>query len=125
MRFVSVLPIMLLFVPAMAAAQSMNAELFLKKAAALEKKGPLAVFSGDLKVVMNEGKASAGKARAMRLAAVKAGQKPRYCPPAAAGGMNSDEYMRGLKAIPAAERAKIDITEATTRILATKFPCPR
>ncbi len=124
MRVVRLLPIMLLFVPAMAAAQSMNAEVFYNKAAALEKKGAMALFSGDLKLVMNEGKASAAKARATRLAAVKAGQKPRYCPPAATKGMGSDEYMRGLAAIPASERAQIDTTEATTRILARKFPCP-
>jgi hypothetical protein len=74
---------------------------------------------------MNEGKASAGKARELRLAAVKAGHKPRYCPPEGRKGMGSDEYMRGLAAIPAAERAQIDMTEATTRILARKFPCPR
>jgi hypothetical protein len=38
--------------------------------------------------------------------------------------MASDEYMKGLSAIPATERSKIDMTEATTRILARKFPCP-
>lgn len=124
MYIVRLLPIMLLFVPASAAAQSMNAEAFYKKAAALERKGAMALFSGDLKVVMNEGKASAAKARATRLAAVKAGQKPRYCPPEGSKGIGSDEYIRGLAAIPAAERAKIDSTEATTRILARKFPCP-
>jgi len=31
--------------------------------------------------------------------------------------------MERLAAIPAAERARIDMTEATIRILATKFPC--
>lgn len=115
--------LLLLAVPAAVSAQSMNAEIFHQKAAALMKKGPMAVFSSDLKRVMNEGKASAGKAREQRLAAVKAGQKPRYCPPEGAKGINSDEYMKGLSAIPAAERAQIDMTEATTRILARKFPC--
>jgi len=37
--------------------------------------------------------------------------------------MNSDEFMSRLGAIPQAERAKIDMTEATTRLLAVKFPC--
>ena len=84
----------------------------------------MALFSGDLKVVMNEGKAAGGKAREARLAAIKAGQKPRYCPPQGAKGLGSDEYMKGLSALPAAERARIDMTEATTRILARRFPCP-
>ena len=124
MSIVRFAPLLLLAVPAAVSAQTMNAEAFYNRAAALEKKGPMALFSGDLKVVMNEGKAAGARARATRLAAVKAGQKPRYCPPAGSKNMGSDEYMRGLAAIPAAERAKIDMTEATTRILARKFPCP-
>ena len=123
MSLVRFAPVLLLALPAAVSAQSMNAEVFHQKASALAKKGPMAIFSGDLKPVMNEGKASAAKARATRLAAVKAGQKPRYCPPEGAKGMDSDEYMKGLSAIPAAERARIDMTEATTRILARKFPC--
>ena len=123
MSLVRFAPLLLLVLPAAVSAQSMNAEVFHKKAAALAKKGPMAIFSSDLKQVMNEGKASAGKARELRLAAIKSGHKPRYCPPEGTKGMNSDEYMKGLSAIPAAERAQIDMTEATTRILARKFPC--
>jgi hypothetical protein len=37
--------------------------------------------------------------------------------------MGSDEFMKRLSAIPAAERAQIDMTEATIRILARKYPC--
>jgi hypothetical protein len=32
--------------------------------------------------------------------------------------------MNRLGVIPAAERARIDMTEAMTRILIQKFPCP-
>jgi hypothetical protein len=39
--------------------------------------------------------------------------------------MDSREFLQRLGAIPAAERARIDMTEATTRILAGKYPCPR
>lgn len=123
MSLLRLAPLVLFVLPAAASAQSMNAEVFHKKASALEKKGAMAIFSGNLKQVMNEGKASAGKARELRLAAIKAGHKPRYCPPEGGKGINSDEYMKGLSAIPAAERAQIDMTEATTRILARKFPC--
>lgn len=124
MFVVRLAPLLLLWVPAAASAQSMNAETFYKKAAALQAKGPMAMFSKDLKLVMNEGKAAAGKARETRLAALKAGQKPRYCPPERNKGMNSDEYIKGIAAIPATDRARIDMTEATTRVLARKFPCP-
>ncbi len=122
LRFASLL---LLAVPAVASAQSMNAETFNKRAVALQKKGPLALFSrGEIKALMTEGQAAATKSRETRLAAARLGQKPRYCPPAGAQGMNSDDFMKALAAIPAAERARIDMTEATTRILARKFPCP-
>ena len=35
--------------------------------------------------------------------------------------MGSDEFMKRLAAIPAAERARIDMTEATIRILARQI----
>ena len=119
-RFASLL---LLAVPAAASAQSMNAELFYKKAVALKANGPMALLSRDLKLVVNEGKAAGLQARATRLAAVKAGQVPRYCPPAAAQRMGPEEYMTELGEIPAPQRTRITMTEATTRILARKFPC--
>ena len=107
-----------------AAAQSMNAEQFHARATALQKKGPLALFSGDVKLLMTEAKAAGERSHQLRLAAVKAGQKPRYCPPAGKRSMRSDEFMNRLSAIPQSERARIDMTEAMIRILSGKFPCP-
>ena len=125
MSIVRIAPLLFLALPAMATAQSMNAETFNRRASALMKKGPLAIFSrGEIKALMNEGQLSGARARDLRRAAVKAGQKPRYCPPVAKTSMNSDEFMKRLGTIPAAERARIDMTEATTRILIQKFPCP-
>ena len=107
-----------------ATAQSMNAEAFHKRAQALKKKGPLALFSrGEIKNLMKEVQAAAGASRERRLAAIKAGQRPRYCPTEARGSMGSGELMDRLAAIPPAERTRIDMTEAMTRILAAKFPC--
>ncbi len=120
-RFVSLL---LLAIPAAASAQMMNAETFSKRAIALQKKGPLALFSrGEIKALMTEGQAAGLKSRETRLAAVRSGKAPRYCPPAGKNSMGSDEFMKGLAAIPAADRVRIDMTEATNRILARKFPC--
>ena len=114
----------LMCLPATAVAQNMNAESFHQRATKLQKKGAMAIFSrGEIKKLMAEGQAAGKKAREQRLAAEKAGNKPRYCPPPGPGRMDSDEFMTRLSAIPAAERARIDMTEATTRILATKFPC--
>ena len=107
-----------------ASAQNMNAESFHKRAQALKKKGPLALFSrGEIKKLTGEVQAATKVARERRLAAKSAGQAPRYCPPEAGGSMGSTEFMNRLAAIPAADRIRINMTEATTRILATKFPC--
>jgi hypothetical protein len=113
-----------LTIAAPAAAQKMNAEEFHKRATALQKKGAIAVFSGgEIKKLMKEGQASGEASRVNRLALEKAGKSPRYCPPSGPQKMTSDEYMKRLAAIPRAERSRIDMTEATTRIMAAKFPC--
>lgn len=109
-----------------ASAQSMNADVFLQRANKLKAKGPLAIFSRDeIKVLMTEGKNATEAARQQRLGAVKAGKKPRYCPPEAKGSMDSDEFMNRLAAIPRGERQRINMTEAMNRILIAKFPCRR
>ena len=106
-----------------ALAQSMNAETFHQRATKLQKKGAMAIFSrGEIKALMKEGQAAAQRAREQRLATIKAGGKPRSCPPQGSR-MGSDEFMQRLGAIPQAERARIDMTEATIRILASKYPC--
>ena len=115
---------MLLLVSAPAAAQSMNAEIFYQRAIALQKKGVMALFSGgEIKALTKEGQAAGARAREVRLAAVKAGQKPRFCPPQGPVSIDSREFMTRLSAIPAPDRKRIDMTEATTRILTAKFPC--
>ena len=110
--------------PTAASAKSMNAEIFHHRATALQKKGAAAVFSmGEIKKLAAEGRAAVQRARASRLAAIAARQAPRYCPPEGPQAMPSSEFMARLAAIPAAQRAQIDMTEAMIRILAVKFPC--
>jgi hypothetical protein len=106
-----------------AVAQTMNAESFHQRAAKLKAKGAMAIFSrGEIKALTQEAQAAAKRAREQRLATLKAGGKPRSCPPEGSR-MGSDEFMERLAAIPPAERARIDMTEATIRVLATKYPC--
>jgi hypothetical protein len=115
--------LMLAALPVAALAQNMNAETFHQRAQALKKKGAMAIFSrGEIKALTKEAQAAAKKAREQRLATLSAGGKPRSCPPQGSR-MGSDEFMERLAAIPAAERARIDMTEASIRILATKYPC--
>ena len=125
MRVAGVLLFAAIACPGAAHAQSMNAETFYKKALALKAKGPMALMSRELKPVVNEAKAAGLKARAQRLAAAAAGRNPRYCPPEGSKRLGTEEFMSGMAAIPAAERARIDMTEAMTRILVRKHPCPR
>ena len=110
---------LLLALPAIANAQTMNAEQFYRTATSLQKKGPLAIFSmGQIKKLMGEGQAAAKVAADERRAALKAGRTP----PGPAK-MDDKEFMARLSAIPAAERAHINMAEAMNRILARKFPC--
>lgn len=123
MRLKMIVAALALSLPAMASAESMNAETFFQKAAALQRKGMMAMFSSDVKLLMKVAKTSGETARAQRLATQKAGRKPRYCPPPGSQRLTSDDFMQRLGAIPRAERQGIDMTEAMIRVLAVKFPC--
>jgi hypothetical protein len=114
----------LALVPAAAAAQSMSAEQFNRRATALQKKGVLAVFSGgEIKALTTEAQAASKRAAENRRAAIAVGQQPRFCPPKGEFSMDDKQFMAGLSAIPAADRARIDMTEAVTRIFVSRFPC--
>src|SRR5205085_11751119 len=120
----AVIAAVLALVPAAASAQAMNADQFYRRAVALQHKGMLAVFSrGEIKSLMGEAQAAAKQAAENRRAAVKAGQAPRFCPPTGSFSMNDKDLMAHLSALPAAERGRIDMTEAMTRLFAAKFPC--
>ena len=105
-----------------ALAQSMRADVFLNKAEALKKKGPLALLSGDVRKLQGEIRGSAEQLRAERTAAVKAGQKPAYCPPEKTG-LGVDEIIDHFRSIPANERARINTKEALKRLMVKKHPC--
>ena len=103
-------------------AAAMPVSTFLAKAEALQKKGAMALFSSDIGVLKKEVQASGSQIRAERLAAVKAGRKPDFCPPDKAS-MGSDELLNHLRAIPAAQRA-MPFKTAYKGFLIKKFPCP-
>ena len=109
-----------------AAAQSMNAEAFHKRAAALQAKGPLAILErGEIDALMTEAKAAGERSKLRHAAAIKAGKRKRYCPPDDQDKIGADEFMTRLSAISRPQRRRIDMTEAMTRILAAKYPCKR
>ena len=123
MKFV-LYAVALLTLASPAGAQSMNAEQFHRRATALRAKGMMALFSGgEIKALTAEAQAAAQRSAEIRKAAMASGQAPRFCPPKGPVSMDDKEFMTRLSAIPAADRARIDMTEATTRILAGKYPC--
>jgi hypothetical protein len=105
-------------------AQSMNADAFYRRAVKVQSKGMLAMFSGEAKPLMDEARAAANRARANRQAEAAAGRQTRFCPPPAGKAqLSNKDLMNLLGGLPPAERARIDMTEVMTRLLARKFPC--
>ena len=66
----------------------------------LKKKGPLAMFSGDLKLLMNQVKADAGQIRAKRLAAKAAGRPTAFCPPDGGVKLTDRDILVAMRAVP-------------------------
>jgi hypothetical protein len=106
------------------AADAMNVAVFLDKAGALEKRGPLALFSSDYKLLKREVQTASEQLRAERLAAQKAGRTPAYCPPAKGGGLTPSELLAQLRTIPAEQRARVDLKDGLRAVLKRKYPCP-
>jgi hypothetical protein len=105
------------------AAQAMKVALFLDKADALERKGMMALFSPDYKLLKAEVEADIGALRQERLAAKAAGRAQAYCPVDGQPGLNSNEILAAFRTIPAAKRDRVEVKDALRALLARKFPC--
>lgn len=106
-------------------AQAMKVDAFLQKADALEKKGMMALFSSDYKLLKSEIQADAGALRRERMAAKAAGRPQAYCPTEGKSGLNPNEIVAAFRTIPPAQRARVEVKDALRALLARKFPCPR
>ena len=98
---------------------------FLAKADALQKKGPLAMFSGDLKLLMNQVKADAAQLRSERLAAQAAKRPAAFCPPSAGVKLSDKDIMNAMQAVPAAQRTRTSTKDALRVHMAGRYPCGR
>ena len=116
-----VLALALVVLPATGAA-AMSVSAFLAKADALKKKGPLALFSGDIKLLMNQVKADSAELRAENKALETAGKRKHYCPPAKFA-MDEDQIMLAMRQVPAAHRAHTSTKDALRTYLARQHPC--
>ena len=103
-------------------ASAMPVSVFLTKANALKKKGPLALFSGDIKLLMNQVKADSAELRAENKALETAGKRKHYCPPAKFA-MDEDQIMLAMRQVPAAHRAHTSTKDALRTYLARQHPC--
>lgn len=104
------------------AAAAMPVSTFLAKADALMKKGPMAVFSGDIGLLKGEMKISFAQLRAEQVAARKAGRRPDSCMPAKVG-VSPNELLGHLRAIPVAQRG-MPMKDALGTWMQKKYPCP-
>lgn len=111
-------------VPA-AAAQPGTAQHFLDRANRLLGKGPLALFDGDYKRLRTEAVRAGTQIRLEREASERAGKPILYCSPKPRADLGNMEFIRGLEAIPAAERQRLSLKDAMLRVLQRKYPCRR
>ena len=109
-----------------AGAQNMPLTTFVQKGTALEKKGPLALFSrGEIKLLQTEMQAANKIVVAEYEANKKSGAKQAFCP------VKGQKYQLGakqllaeLRAIPQARARTMTTTDGMRQLLANRFPCP-
>jgi hypothetical protein len=95
---------------------------FLDKAAALKRKGPLALMSGDLKLLTNQIKQDSAELRAQNQALEAAGKRKLYCTPAGFG-MDQKQVLQAMENVPAPQRASLSTRDALRAYLAQVHPC--
>ena len=115
--------VMFAAVPSPLLAQSMPVSQFLAKADALQKKGPLALFSSDIKRLKDEVTNSGKQLRAEQIAARRAGQKPATCMPEDKASIGSDELLAHFRSIPPGQR-NMPVKTAFAGLMRKKYPCP-
>lgn len=102
---------------------AMPVETFLAKADALEKKGAMAVFSKDFRLLMKQVKTDAGELAAANKAAAAAGRPKAYCTPGKGAALNNRDILAAMRAVPPAQRAATSSKEALKAYLARRYPC--
>jgi hypothetical protein len=116
-----------LFVLACAAAAgpaaAMDVATYLGKVEAVRAKGIRAMFSTEAQALQDEIVTGGAALRRERLAAVKAGRRPAYCPGEHAT-LTQQEIFGALNAVPPARRARTEVKDALRSAFARKYPCP-
>lgn len=104
------------------AAHAMTVAVFLQKAEALKRRGPLALLSSDLGLLKTEVRTAAAQLKSEREGAVRAGRRPAFCPPANVS-LNAEEVLNHMRSIPAAHRPRMEVRDALRMYMARRYPC--
>ena len=102
-----------------------SADNFLARAERLKARGPLAFFDSDYGRLKAEATAVGNAIGDDRIAAEKAGRPILYCSPSPRAQLGSFEFINGLEAISATQRANMSLKDAMIRVLQKKYPCRR
>ena len=103
------------------AAQAMDAESFYVKALALKKKGMKAMFSSDLKPMINVFQNAADSVKAENEKA-RASGKALFCAPKKYR-LTADQFLTEFGNIPQERRRTQTVREAWREIVIRRFPC--
>src|SRR3954453_16541251 len=103
-------------IPAVAASPG-TAQSFLERANRLKAKGPLAFFDRDYGKLKAEATAVGKSIGDDRIAAERVHKAILYCSPQPRASLGSFQFIDGLAAIPAAERANMSLKDAMIRVL--------
>lgn len=126
MRFGFVaLTALVMAVPAAAQRTPMSVQTFLDKVEALKKKGVMAMFSPDIRVIKTEMQTVSQQMQAEKKAREAAGKPPIACPPKNPDGktrMGAEEFLAALRTIPPAQRG-MSMKDGLTRVIVAKYPC--
>jgi hypothetical protein len=106
------------------AAARMPASLFLKKADSLRARGPLALFSSDLKTLQFEAEAAGDELHLEHAERMASHQSTDWCAPVAKY-LGPRELIEGMHALPRADLDRMDIKQAMRAVFARDYPCPR
>ena len=124
MRKIAFLAVLLCVAAPALSAPPGSADNFLARAERLKSRGPLAFFDSDYSRLKADATAVGKAIGDDRIAAEKAGKPILYCSPSPRAQLGSMEFISGLEAIPAAERARMSLKDAMVRVLQKKYPCP-
>lgn len=117
------LPQLLIAAVPLSAASAMPVETFLAKADALEKKGAMALFSKDLKLLMNQVKKDAAELKAANEALAAAGKPKAYCTPGKGVKLSNRDILDAMRAVPPAQRARTSSRDALKALMVRRYPC--